>query len=159
MKKLSIEEIIAAIILGTMAVIAFVNTMSRYLFKLSIAATEEIVVNAFVWLTVIGIAIAFKRGSHLNMTFLVGKLPKTLQRILAIFSLGLTAVVFVIVDYYLVKEIQRDMFLFQTRTEALNVPVWIYTSVTLALTGFVFKEIAVLMISQIKQLLKGEADK
>ncbi len=159
MKKLTLEEIIAAVILGGMAIIAFINVMSRYFLKLSIAATEEIVVNAFVWLTVIGIAAALRRGSHLSMTFLISRVPRNLQKVLFFFSMGITTSVFVIVDYYLIKEIQRDMFIFHTRTEALNIPVWIYSSITLALTGFVFKEIVFILITNLKQMPKGETKK
>jgi TRAP-type C4-dicarboxylate transport system permease small subunit len=38
----------------SMALIAFVNVLSRYFFNFSIGATEEITINLFVWMTVVG---------------------------------------------------------------------------------------------------------
>jgi len=79
MKKLKIEEVLIIIILGIMALVDFVNVLSRYIFHFSFAATEEITVNLFVWLTVLGIAVAFERGSHLGMNTLFDKFPKSLK--------------------------------------------------------------------------------
>jgi len=73
-QKLKIEEILSAIILGIMSVIAFGNVLSRYVFHASFAATEEVVVNLFVWMTVLGIAMAFEKGSHLSMTMVTERL-------------------------------------------------------------------------------------
>ena len=52
-KHIRIDHWIAAILLFSMASIAFINVLSRYLFHFSFAATEEITINLFVWLTVV----------------------------------------------------------------------------------------------------------
>jgi TRAP-type C4-dicarboxylate transport system permease small subunit len=66
-RKFRIDEWIAAILLFAMATIAFVNVLSRYFFHFSFAATEEVTINFFVWLTLLGSGIAFERGSQLGM--------------------------------------------------------------------------------------------
>jgi len=79
-KKLKIEELISAILLFVMASIAFVNVLSRKIFHLSFAFTEEVTVHFFVWITVLGIAIAFEKGAHLGVVTVYNKLPKTLKK-------------------------------------------------------------------------------
>jgi len=58
-QRIRIDHWIVAVLLFTMASIAFINVLSRYLFHFSFAATEEITINLFVWVTVIGSGIAF----------------------------------------------------------------------------------------------------
>ena len=55
-KKIYAEDVVGAVLLGGMAVLTFLNVINRYVFKQSIAFTEEITVNLFVWITLIGIA-------------------------------------------------------------------------------------------------------
>lgn len=126
MKKYTIEEILSSIILSIMATIAFINVLSRYLFKLSIAATEELEVNFFVWLTILGIALAFEKGSHLNMTIIYDKFPNWMKKLSTIISSLLAIILFVIVNYFAIREIYMDLTLFHMRSEALNIPNWIY---------------------------------
>ena len=52
-----------------MVIVAFVNVVTRYLLHASLAFTEEVEVAFFVWVTFLGTAMAFKRKSHLAMTF------------------------------------------------------------------------------------------
>jgi TRAP-type C4-dicarboxylate transport system permease small subunit len=47
-RRIRIEHWIVAVFFFTMAAIAFINILSRYLFHFSFAATEEITINLFV---------------------------------------------------------------------------------------------------------------
>ena len=84
--KLKIEELISAILLFIMASITFINVLSRKIFHLSFAFTEEVTVHFFVWVTVLGIAIAFEKGAHLGVVTIYDKLPKTLKKTAALIS-------------------------------------------------------------------------
>src|SRR3972149_5586535 len=59
---------------------AFVNVITRYVVQYSLAFTEEIVVSLFVWLTLLGSAVAFREGSHLAFTSLVDRAPPAGRR-------------------------------------------------------------------------------
>jgi len=155
MRKLKLEEILAIVILSIMAIIDFINVLSRYIFHISFAATEEITVNLFVWLTVIGIAIAFERGSHLGMNTVFDKFPKSVKAVAIIISGVLAIFIFAMVDFYAIKDVIRDMTLYHSRSEALNIPVWIYTIGTPIFSIFVFKNIIVSTIKNVKTLLTG----
>jgi len=125
-QPIRIDHLIAAILLFTMAAIAFINVLSRYLFHFSFAATEEITINLFVWLTVVGSGIAFERGGQLGMITLYNIFPKKFKKLVIIFSAGLSALLFLFVDIYMIQAIYDELTLFNATSAALEIPVWIY---------------------------------
>lgn len=136
--NIRIDHWIAAISLFTMASIAFINVLSRYLFHFSFAATEEVTINLFVWLTVVGSGIAFERGGQLGMVTLYNILAKRLKKLVIIFSSSLSALLFVLVDIFMIKAIYNEIMVFQATSAALGIPVWIYYIGVPLLSVFVF---------------------
>lgn len=122
----NIEEYVSALLLFIMFLVAFINVISRYLLKASLAFIEEIEVNFFVWMTILGIAIAFKRGSHLSMSFLKEKAPQNIQKFLSILGLILSLSVFVVIIYLSSILIYREITIYRTSSMALDIPMWIY---------------------------------
>ncbi len=125
-QRFRIDHWIVAILLFTMASIAFVNILSRYLFHFSFAATEEITINLFVWVTVIGSGLAFERGGQLGMVTLYNLFPKKFKTLVIVFSAALSAVLFLLVDIYMIQAIYEELTLFNATSAALGIPVWIY---------------------------------
>ncbi len=125
-QRIRIDHWIVAILLFTMAAIAFINVLSRYLLHFSFAATEEITINLFVWMTVIGSGIAFERGGQLGMVTLYNLFPKKFRKLVVLFSSALSAVLFILVDIYMLQAIYEELTLFHATSAALGIPVWIY---------------------------------
>ena len=125
-QRFRIDHWIVAILLFTMATIAFVNILSRYLFHFSFAATEEITINLFVWITVIGSGLAFERGGQLGMITLYNLFSQKSKKFVIVFSAGLSAVLFLLVDFYMIQAIYEELTLFNATSAALGIPVWIY---------------------------------
>jgi TRAP-type C4-dicarboxylate transport system permease small subunit len=125
-KQFRIDHWIVAILFFIMASIAFINILSRYLFHFSFAATEEITINLFVWVTVIGSGLAFERGGQLGMITLYNLFPRKLKKIVTLFSAALSAVLFLLVDIYIIQAIYEELTLFNATSAALGIPVWIY---------------------------------
>ena len=122
-----LEEFLCAFMLGSMTLIAFVNVLSRYFLHYSFALIEEIEVSAFVWITLFGASIGFRRGAHLNVSMLTKQFPKWLQYACLVFS-GLVSVgLFGFLIYYGIQQIQLER-LFDTRSEGIGVPQWLYTA-------------------------------
>jgi len=157
-KKLKIEELISAILLFIMASIAFINVLSRKLFHLSFAFTEEVTVHFFVWITVLGIAIAFEKGAHLGVVTVYNKLPKTLKKTAAFISASLSALLFLIVNYYAFREIYMDVTIFHMESEALRIPEWMYIIGIPIFSVFIFKNIYKGLKNEIKKI-EGEEGK
>jgi TRAP-type C4-dicarboxylate transport system permease small subunit len=137
-KRIRIDYWLAAIMLFTMAAIAFINVLSRYLFHFSFAATEEVTINLFVWLTVVGSGIAFERGGQLGMVTLYNLLPRRFRKLIVIFSAMLSALLFLLVDYYMLQAIYEEVTLFQATSAGLGIPVWIYYAGVPLFSVFVF---------------------
>ena len=140
-RRLRIDHWIVAILLFAMASIAFINVLSRYLFHFSFAATEEITINLFVWLTVVGSGIAFERGGQLGMVTLYNLFPESLKKLAVIFSAFMSAALFIIVDIFTIQAIYDEITLFQATSPSLGIPVWIYYIGVPGFSVFVFRGI------------------
>ncbi len=125
-RRLRIDHWIVAILLFAMAAIAFINVLSRYLFHFSFAATEEITINLFVWMTVIGTGIAFERGGQLGMVTFYNIFPNKFKKNVVVLSAALAAALFLLVDIYLIQAIYFELTIFQATSAGLGIPVWIY---------------------------------
>ena len=136
--RIRIDHWIVAVLLFTMASIAFINVLSRYLFHFSFAATEEITINLFVWVTVIGSGIAFERGGQLGMITLFRMFPLRLKKVVIVFGSALSAFLFLLVDIYMIQAIYEELTLFHATSAALGIPVWIYYIGVPVFSVFVF---------------------
>jgi TRAP-type C4-dicarboxylate transport system permease small subunit len=121
-----------------MAAIAFVNILSRYLFHFSFAATEEITINLFVWVTVIGSGLAFERGGQLGMITLYNLFSKRFKKMVILLSAALSAILFLLVDIYMIQAIYEELTMFNATSAALGIPVWIYYIGVPVFSVFVF---------------------
>lgn len=120
------EEVMGAVILALMTSFAFLNVLTRYLVKYSFAPSEEIEVNALVWITMFGSAAAFKRGSHLKLVFLNRYVGKTVSRLFWLLGRVLAVAVFSLLIHHGLSQakIERELGII---SEALSVPQWTYT--------------------------------
>ena len=70
------EKIVCAVLFLGMTLIGFINVVVRYATHYSFAASEELLTNGFLLLTVFGAAIAARRGQHLAVTIVQDFLPR-----------------------------------------------------------------------------------
>ena len=122
-----LEEGACVVLLVVMTGVAFINVVTRYVVRYSLAFTEEIVVSLFVWLTLLGASIAFREGLHLGFTYLVEKWPRALQRASVWLAAALGLVLFVALIGFGLGQIQNERML-GTTSEALAIPQWLYTA-------------------------------
>ena len=122
-----LEEGACVLIFGVMTAVAFVNVITRYVIRYSLAFTEELVVSLFVWLTLLGTAVAFRQGGHLAFTWLDERSPRALRRLSLWFSTALSAGLFAALAWYGVVQIQNERMM-GTTSEALAIPQWWYTA-------------------------------
>jgi TRAP-type C4-dicarboxylate transport system permease small subunit len=120
------EEYLAGILLLLMVTIAFINVVSRFTFKFSISYIEELEVYLYVWLVMLGSAIAFKRLSHLCVSLVVDKMPPSLRKYIKIFVTLLSIGFFSVIFKSSITQIQ-DEILMQVTTTSMGVPKWWYT--------------------------------
>ncbi|CAN5780705.1 hypothetical protein BH23PSE1_BH23PSE1_03590 [soil metagenome] len=120
------EKLLCALVFAAMTAVGFANVLVRYLTNRSFAATEELLVNGFLLLTVLGAAVAARRGEHLAVTLLFDALPRRGRVMLLWLSTALAAVLLVLSAWF-----TFDLAAHQMRTGtlsyALRLPAWYYT--------------------------------
>ena len=112
-----------------MALIAFVNVIVRYGSSFSFAWTEELTVNLFVWVVLLGTASVFRNGGNLSMTVLYAACPRCLRLCWLLLGLALGVVFFGALAWYGVLEV-LDEYQLESISESLGIPVWWYTVAT-----------------------------
>lgn len=123
------EEILGSLLLAVMAVIAFVNVIVRYCTSFSFAWTEELTVNFFVWITLLGTAVAFREGKHLAMNIVYEALPRAGKIFCLLFGFGVCLFFFGALTYTGVLEV-IDEYDLDAISESMGIPVWWYTIAT-----------------------------
>ncbi|MGD8227300.1 MAG: TRAP transporter small permease [Desulfobacteraceae bacterium] len=76
-------ELALIILLGAMALVVFLQVLFRYVLHLPLFWTEEFARYCLVWASLLGAAIALKRGEHIAVTFLLDTFPKRAARVLS----------------------------------------------------------------------------
>ncbi len=121
------EEGLLVLLMAAMTLVAFLNVITRYLIQYALAFTEEIVVSLFVWLTLLGTAMAFRQGAHLGFSFLVDRCPRPVRRGAIWLAASLSIVLFGALIYFGIGQIRTERML-GTTSEALAIPQWWYTA-------------------------------
>lgn len=124
-----LEEVLGSILLACMVTIAFVNVIVRYCTSFSFAWTEEMTINFFVWVAMLGTAKSFRDGSHLAMSIFYNALPKLLRKASYLFGCVLIVIFFGALFYTGCIEV-IDEYELDAISESLGIPVWWYTIAT-----------------------------
>ena len=119
------EKIICAVLFLAMTFLGFANVVVRYGTHYSLAASEELLTNGFLLLTVFGAAIAARRGEHLAVTLVHDLLPRPLQRVVFGLSLLLTALLLGLSAWYSWQAV-TNLMANGMRSYALGIPAWYY---------------------------------
>ena len=124
-----LEEWLGAFLLAVMACVAFATVLVRYCTNLSFAASEEITVNFFVWIVLLGTSRAFREGTNFSMNLLYDALPCWIRKPLYVFSVVCCLIFFVALAYEGYIEVVDEIDL-SVVSESLAIPVWLYTICT-----------------------------
>ena len=92
-----ITEGILIIILSGMAVVVFLQVIFRYILNLPLFWTEELARYCLVWASLLGSAVAVKRGQHIAVTIFMERLPPALRRRLTMIALISVAAILTII--------------------------------------------------------------
>lgn len=119
------EKIVCAALFLGMTALGFVNVVIRYGTNLSFAASEELLINGFLLLTVFGAAIAARRGEHLAVTMVHDLLPRPLWVPVFLLSVALS-VALLTASAWFSWEAMMNIRRVGMRSYALGVPAWYY---------------------------------
>lgn len=120
------ERALGALAMAVICAISFANVVVRYAMDVSFAFTEEFSVFLLVFMTFIGVSLAFAQGDHLRIAFLVDHLPPRWRRAALVVSVLASLVMFSLVLYYGAL-LAFDEYRFEETSPGLGYPTWIYT--------------------------------
>ena len=123
------EELLGALLLAVMACISFINVIVRYCTNLSFSSSEELTVNLFVWIVLLGTSRAFREGGNFSMNLLYDSLSRPIRKLLYLFSVLCCIVFFSALCWQGCIEVMDEIEL-DVVSESLAIPVWIYTIAT-----------------------------
>lgn len=105
--------------------LTFVNVVSRYVFSASLSFSEEITTYLFVLLSLLGSAIAAKRGAHLGLTLITDHVGPKAGRVLGIISMAFATLFSALICYYGVF-MTINQFTKGQLTAGTQLPEWIF---------------------------------
>ncbi len=106
----NIEEIITVPLMAALLVVLTWQIGTRWLLNDPSLWSEELARVLFMYMSLIGCAMAIKRGTHVNITFFSDKLPQTIRYSLVI-ALELAVLVSIFAIIYLgYQHVQRTAF-------------------------------------------------
>lgn len=121
-----LEEILCAMLLITMVGLCTANIIARYLPHVSFAASEDLVVNLFVWLTMLGATIAVKQKAHISISILTKKFSPRFQNLWIFIQWISVCIVFLFVLFYGGVETFVE-YKTKMTTYSLGWPLWLFT--------------------------------
>lgn len=127
------EKIVCAVIFLAMTALGFVNVVVRYLTSYSFAATQELLLDGFLLITIFGAAIAARRGEHLAVTLVTDLLPAAGRRVAVAISAALSVLLLALSAWYTLDLVQNQ-YQSGVTSSGMQIPEW-YVSVGLPI-GF-----------------------
>ncbi|MEP3427334.1 MAG: TRAP transporter small permease [Roseibium sp.] len=136
-----------------MVIVVFLQIVSRYVFSLPLAWSEEVARLLFICIVFIGAAVLARQEGHLAVTVLIDQLPKRIRRVANAFS----ALVGLICAYYLVRggwsTLLRE---WDQRTPGLQFPMGVIYAVIFASVMLMMLWLFVIMVKNCRLAIAKE---
>ncbi|WP_272491023.1 TRAP transporter small permease [Enterovibrio paralichthyis] len=150
----NIEEIITVPLMVLLLLVLTWQIVTRWLFNDPSLWSEELARVLFMYMSLIGCAIALKRGTHVNITFFSDKLPEKIRLVLVL-SLEFAVLVSIFAIIYLgYQHVQRTAF-FELITLGIS-SKWMNYSLPLGGLFMVVRQVQK-MVGISKQFFNGNA--
>lgn len=120
------EKIICAIIFLAMTLLGFANVVVRYASNYSLAASEELLTNGFLLLTIFGAAIAARTGDHLAVTLIYELVPRAVRKLMLVIACVLS-ILLLAASAWFTFELLSNQVSSGVRSYALQIPAWYYS--------------------------------
>lgn len=111
-------EVVAATLLVLIILLLLAGVTSRYVFSLPIVWIDEATSTSFLWLAMLGAALAIDRNEHLRLTLFTGMFPPRLRAVVEAFAVLATATFLAAMLYPAIDYTMEESYV---STPALNV--------------------------------------
>ena len=123
-----------ALLMFAMMTIIFSQVVARYVMHQSLSWSEEVGRYIFVWITFLGLAAAFKSGSHVALDFLIKALKGVPFRIVALIN---ALLIVLLAATLLISGIKLLQFGMRQESPALKIPMY-YVYLVEPISGLIF---------------------
>nr|CAD6430958.1 membrane protein [Rhizobium sp. Q54] len=113
-------EAVAACLLVVIIALLFTGVVSRYVFSFPIIWVDEVASISFLWLAMLGAALAIDRSEHLRLTLFVNLLPERLRTLAETFGMLLVALFLAVMLRPAFEYAMEESFI---TSAALNIPM------------------------------------
>ncbi|WP_138472203.1 TRAP transporter small permease [Poseidonocella sp. HB161398] len=121
------EAYVCSALFLAMTGIGFANVVVRYLTSYSFAATQELLLNGFLLLTVFGASLAARAGQHLAVTYFAALFGARVERALKIFSAAVSVALLLLAAWFCL-DLVRNQLASGVTSAGLQVPAWYYSA-------------------------------
>lgn len=122
----SVEKFVLIVVMVVVTVITFVNVVVRYLTPFSFAWSEELVVNLFVLMTMLGCALCAREGSLISLTLIFDRLNIKARKVFEVIIAVANCAFWAILLYTGVDKVLSQMASGK-QTFSLRWPEWVFT--------------------------------
>jgi len=112
-------EVVSAVLLSVIIVLLLAGVASRYVFSYPVVWIDEAASISFLWLAMLGAAIAIDRNEHLKLTLFLGMFPERIRGFIQTLGLVLTATFLLVMLQPAVEYVEEEWFV---TSAALNIP-------------------------------------
>src|SRR6478752_2255942 len=125
-------EFVAGALVAFIICVLLLGVTSRYVFSLPFVWVDEVASISFIWLAMLGSAIAIDRNEHLRLSLFVNMMPERLRQFVETFALlaiaaFLAAMVYPAIDYTIEES--------YVTSAALNIPnSWRVSAIAIGIT-------------------------
>ena len=109
----------SAVLLTVIVVMLLVGVVSRYVFSIPIVWIDEVVSISFLWLAMLGTAIAMHRNEHLRLTLFLQMMPERIRGFVHAVALVSIAAFLIALIHPAIEYAQEEWFV---TSPALNIP-------------------------------------
>jgi tripartite ATP-independent transporter DctM subunit len=112
-------EVVSAFLLALIIVLLLTGVASRYVFSIPIVWVDEVASISFLWLAMLGSAIAIDRNEHLRLTLFLGMFPQKIRAFVQTLALLVVATFLIVMLQPAVEYVMEEWYV---TSPALNIP-------------------------------------
>ena len=121
----AIDNTLSGVLLGAMILLGFSNVAARYFLNTSLAASEEILTYALVFIGLLASAPGVKRDTHVGMSLLVDHVPAVIQKYFTFLKTVAYLLFFGVLLYFGVQN-TYEAWKYGQLDSALGWPAWVF---------------------------------
>ncbi len=96
----NLDEVLGYLAIGGVTFFTFINVILRYAFDFTISAAEEASLMAFIWLSYLGVAAAFKVDEHIAIDIVIDMLPPKARKVADFIIMVVLTLISAVYTYY-----------------------------------------------------------